>query len=257
MKKIAAALIALTTSVAAQAQEVGDLVRFVSCPVYRDTDSGRKSGCWLATDPATSQRWDITQSPIKPNWDYGVLVEGRVSAEAGDACGAPVLDPVRDSRLTSIDCTRHMLPAEGYEGRVFVAPDRYITPLANRPVFEGPFEPRTFYAFFEFDDDFMIYQYSDFIVQQAAYWIEDAQPSKLIVTGFAATDPVEINGVTLAEQPEIAQRRAEMITETLHRLMPDMEIETRWETGAQIIDVPDADTIPWQSQRRAEIEVVF
>ncbi len=259
MKKSLLTAAALLAPLSAHAQETGELVSFVSCPVYRDTDQGRKSGCWLTTDVTTGQQWDITWSPHKANWDYAVLVEGRVSDEGSDACGAPVLDPVRSSRLLDIDCPRHMLPAEEYPGRFFIAPERYITPMANPPQYEGPFEDRTFYAFFEFDRDFMIYQYSDFIVQQAAYWIEQAepQPRRLVVTGFAATDPVEISGVELAESPQIAQSRAEMIALTLSRLLPGMEIETRWETGSQPIDVPDADTLPAQSQRRVEIAVEF
>ena len=47
MKKIAYVL-ALLAPISAGAAETGRLVRFVSCPVYRDADSGKKSGCWLA-----------------------------------------------------------------------------------------------------------------------------------------------------------------------------------------------------------------
>ncbi len=257
MKKLLT-LLAFTAPLSAQAQEAGELVSFVSCPVYRDTDQGRKSGCWLTTDAASGQQWDVSHSPYKPNWDYAIFVEGRVSEEGEDACGAPVLEPVRTSRLLDIDCTRHMIPAEGYPGRFFIAPERYITPLARRPEApEGPFEERTFYAFFEFDRDFLVYQYSDFIVQQAAYWIEAAQPRRLVVTGYAATDPITVSGVELAESPEIAQARAENVALTLSRLLPGMEIVTRWETGSQPMDLSDADTIPGQSQRRVEIKVEF
>ena len=56
-----------------------ELVRFVACPVYRDTDAGKKSGCWLADDPATGRRYDVSQSPTKPDWNFEVLVEGRVA----------------------------------------------------------------------------------------------------------------------------------------------------------------------------------
>ena len=257
MKRPLIAATMLLAPLSAQAQEVGEIVSLVSCPVYRDADNGRKSGCWLVRDGGSGHQWDVSQSPHKPNWDYAVFVEGRVADQGEDICGAPVLEPVRTSRLLDRRCPRHMLPAEGYPGRVFIAPDRYLTSLANPPEFEDPFGPRTFYAFFEFDRDFLVYQYSDFIVQQAAYWIEAAQPRRLVVTGYAATDPIEVSGVELAESPEIAQRRAEVVALTLSRLLPGMEIETRWETGSQPIDVPDADTIPGQSQRRVEIAVEF
>ena len=35
---------------ACSVQPFGDLHTFVACPVYRDTNQGRKSGCWLATE---------------------------------------------------------------------------------------------------------------------------------------------------------------------------------------------------------------
>ena len=250
-------LAALALPLSAQAAETGDLVRFVSCPVYRDADSGKKSGCWLATDPATGRRWDVSQSPYKPNWDFAVLVEGRVSAASADPCGAPVLDPVRTSILPD-PCTRHMLPAEGYKGRKFVLPPRNIQPLSvARPVPPGPYAERVFTTYVEFDRDFLVYQYDDFIIDNAATWIRAAKPKKLVVTGFAATEPETVSGRTLAERPEIARDRAEAIAETLRRLLPGLPVETKWEVGAKPTGDPDADTIPGQSQRRAEIRAVF
>ena len=250
-------LAALALPLSAQAAETGDLVRFVSCPVYRDADSGKKSGCWLATDPATGRRWDVSQSPYKPNWDFAVLVEGRVSAASADPCGAPVLDPVRTSILPD-PCTRHMLPAEGYKGRKFVLPPRNIQPLSvARPVPPGPYAERVFTTYFEFDRDFLVYQYDDFLIDKAVAWIKAARPRKLVVTGFAASDPETVSGRTLAERPEVARERAEAIAETLRRLVPGLTVETKWEAGAQPTSDPDADSIPGQSQRRAEIKAVF
>ena len=250
-------LLALAAPLSAQAAATGDLVHFVACPVYRDTDSGKKSGCWLATDPATGQRWDISQSPYKPNWDYAVLVEGRVSAASADPCGAPVLDPLRTSILPD-PCTRHMIPAEGHKGRKFVLPPRNIQPNSvARPVPPGPYGEKVFTTYFEFDRDFLVYQYDDFLIDKAVTWIRAAKPKKLVVTGFAATTPETVSGRVLAERPEVAKERAESIAETLRRLVPGMVVETRWETGAQPTSDPDADSIPGQSQRRAEIKALF
>ena len=256
MKTIAFALAALAPA-QAMAQQTGELVSFIACPVYRDTDSGRKSGCWLADDVTSGSRYDVSQSPYKPDWSFEVLVEGRISAEAPTACGGTVLGPVRTSRLTT-PCTRHILPAEEFKGRKYVLPRRNNDPLgAPRPVATGPFTDRTFTTYFEFGRDFIIYQYDDWLLDQAANWIRQARPKKLVVTGFAATDPVEISGRTLAEPAALAEDRAEVIARSLRRLVPGIPVETAWQTGAKPVAEPEADGLPAQSQRRAEIRALF
>ena len=256
MRKLAFAL-ALLAPGQAIAQQTGDLVRFVACPIYRDTDSGRKSGCWLADNVETGVRYDVSQSPYKPDWSFEVLVEGRISADPPTPCGGAVLDPVRTSRLTT-PCTRHMIPAEQYKGRKFFLPRRNNDPMGvPRPVFKGPFADRTFTTYFEFGRDFIVYQYDDWLIDQAANWIRQARPRKLVVTGYAATDPVVVSGRTLAEPAELAKDRADMIAQSLRRLVPDIPVETAVQTGAQPVDEPEADGLPGQSQRRAEIHAVF
>jgi len=251
------AILALAAPLSAQAQEAGALIRFISCPVYRDADFGKKSGCWLADDHESAGRYDVSLSPYKPDWNFEVLVEGRVSDAPPDPCGATVLDPVRTSILP-VPCTRHMLPAEGHPGRKFVLPPRNIQPLSvERPVPPGPYRERVFTTYFEFDRDFLVYQYDDYIIQQAETWIRVAKPRKLVVTGFAATEPEMVSGRMIAERPEVAQERAEAIAVTLRRLLPGMTVETQAQIGAKPTDDPDADTIPGQSQRRAEIRAVF
>jgi hypothetical protein len=258
VKKRILALAMLAAPAAAAAQDASGIVRFIACPVYRDADAGRKSGCWLADDPATGKRWDVSLSPYKPDWNYAVLVEGRPSSESGEACGGAVLDPVRTSRLYDQPCLRHMLPAEGYPGRRYKLQGRYIHPLAvPREVPPGPYGPRTFPVYFEFDSDFLVYQYDDYLLDRAVTWIRAAGPRRLVVTGYAATDPVKVSGRTLAERPDVAAERAEMVAETLRRLLPAMPIELRTELTAQPTSDPDADAIPGQSQRRAEIKAEF
>lgn len=248
---------ALVASASAHAAETGALVRFVACPIYRDTDAGRKSGCWLGDDREGGTRWDVTESPYKPDWNFAMLVEGRVAASADQPCGSPVLDPVRTSRL-DVPCVRHMLPAEGLPGRRFVLPRRNIAPLGvPRPVPPGPYAERVFPVYFEFDKDFLVYQYDDWLIDNAVAWIRAARPKKLVVTGFAATTPETVSGMVLAERPEVASERAEAIAETLRRLVPAIPVETRSETGAQPTKDPEADGLPWQSQRRAEIRALF
>lgn len=255
--RILAGLLAALSAGAVQAQETGELVRFIACPIYRDTDFGRKSGCWLADDYASGARYDVTESPYKPDWSREVLVEGRVSSEAPDACGFPVLNPVRTSVLEG-SCPRHMLPDEGYPGRKYTLPERNIAPLAvARPIPPGPYGQRTFTLYFEFDKDFLVYQYDDYLIDQAVTWIRAANPKRLVVTGYAATQPEKVSGREIAESPEIARARAETVALTFKRLFPKLDIEIRWEDAAKVTEEPNADGIPGQSQRRAEIEALF
>ncbi|WOF42271.1 hypothetical protein KNJ79_13785 [Sphingopyxis indica] len=258
MKRAALTLAALAAPLSAAAQDTGELVRFVSCPIYRDTDAGRKSGCWLADDRESGRRYDVTNSPYKPDWNRAVLVEGRVSDAPSDPCGSPVLDPVRTSTLMDQNCPRHMIPAEGFPGHPYSLPPRNIAPLSvERKAPEGPFSETTFHLFFEFDRSFLVYQYDDYLIDRAATWIRAARPKRLVVTGFAAAQPETVSGRTLAERPDVARERAEAVALTLERLIPGIAIETRWETESPPVDLPDADTIPGQSQRRADIRAVF
>lgn len=249
--------LALLAPLSAQAAETGQLVRFVSCPVYRDADSGKKSGCWLADNRQSGDRFDVSLSPHKPDWNRAVLVEGRVSSAPPAPCGSTVLDPVRTSVLDA-PCERHMLPAEGYPGRKFVLPKRNLDPTSvPRKAPEGPFGPRTFALFFEFDRSFVVYQYSDYLLDKAALWIATAKPKKILITGYAATTPEDVSGQPIAERPEVAAERAAIVAESLQRLLPDLVIETKTELAAKVADFPDADGIPGQSQRRVEISAEF
>lgn len=256
MRSAAIALLALAIPFSAQAQS-NQLVRFIGCPIYRDTDFGRKSGCWLVDDRESGRRYDISLSPHNPDWNFEVLVEGRISDAPTDACGATVLTPVRASILPR-PCPRHMLPAEAHPGRQFVRPARTVQPLtATRAAPAGPYEGRTFALFFEFDRAFITYQYGDYLLDQASAWIDAAQPRAVIVTGFAATQRETVSGQVIAERPEVARERADAVALALRRLHPDLAIETRVRRNAEPIDHPDSDTLPDQSRRRVEIQAVF
>ena len=41
-----------------------ETVRFIACPIYRDTDAGRKSGCWLADERASGTRFDVSRGAV-------------------------------------------------------------------------------------------------------------------------------------------------------------------------------------------------
>jgi hypothetical protein len=233
----------------------GEELRFIGCPIYRDADAGRKSGCWLIDDGATGRRFDVSQAPTKPDWNHEVLVEGSVSAAQDNACGGVVLNPVRVSVLPG-PCTRHMLPAEGFPGRKFVLPMRNIQPLSQpRAVPPPPYANRTFHLFYDFNRSFLVYQLDDYLLDQAVTWLRAAHPKKVIVTGFAATEPASVSGHEISERADVARARAESIAESLRRLgIPADRIEVKWRDNAQPVDVPDADGVREATRRRVEIE---
>lgn len=246
------AVTGILIGVAAQAQEV---VQFVSCPIYRDTDSGKKSGCWLTDDRESGVRYDVSKSPTKPLSNRAILVEGRVTSDS-TPCGSPTLDPVRVSVL-DMSCTPKMLPAEGYPGRKFVLPKRNVRPMSEaRPVPPKPFQARTFYLFFDFDRDFIVYQLDDYFLDRTIAYIRGVHASKITVTGYAATDPQDVSGQMMAENRDIARQRAEEITKAFILLgVSKDKITTKWHNAAQPIDVQDADGLPDASRRRVEVLV--
>ncbi len=242
----------------AGAQDMRDEVRFITCPIYRDADSGKKSGCWLAEDRASGRRYDVSLSPSKPDWNREVLIEGRVTDAAQTPCGGIVLDAVRTSILPG-SCTRQMLPAEGYPGRKFVLPKRNLTPLSVvRTPPPGPYAARTFRLFFDFDQAFLIYQYDDFFLDNAIQWLRAAKPRSIVVTGYAATTPAEVSGRTIAEAPGIARVRAEKVAEALGRMGIDRRIiAVRWKLAATPVVAEEADGLAEASRRRVDIAAAF
>lgn len=235
---------------------VAEDARFVTCPVYRDTDSGRKSGCWLADDPKDGTRYDVSSSWSKPHWAYGVLVEGNIKEGAADTCGGIRLDPVRTSVLYHISCPRYSIAAEGYPGRVPPMSKRYVMPVfVERDIPPPPYTNETFSLIYDFNSDFIIYNLSDYYFDIATAWIDAANPDKVIVTGWAATEPSVVSGITLTEDPEIARSRAEVVLESLlRRGVPREKIEVRWKTGAQPAPIEAADGLVESSRRRVDIE---
>ena len=231
-------------------------LRFITCPIYRDTDAGRKSGCWLATNPATGHRYDISAAPTKPDWNYEVLVEGNLASGRSDNCGGLVLDPVRVSVLPG-RCARHLLPAEGYAGNKYVLPVRNVRPLSEpRPEPAPPYSNKVFYLLFDFDKAFVVYQLDDYLLDQAITYIRGARAREVIVTGWAATTPTIVSGRRIVERAEIARIRAAKVREALVRLgVPTAAIRVRWRTAATPIVADGADGLGEPSRRRVDIEV--
>lgn len=251
-----APLLALAAVPTGAAAETAAEIRFVTCPIYRDTDAGKKSGCWLAEDPATGTRWDVTASASKPDWNRAVLVEGRASGEAIDPCGGPILDPVRVS-IVDRACPRAMLPAEGYKGRRFALPPRNLRPLYEaREAAKPPFTVRTFVIPFDFGSDFITYQLSDYYLDQAVAYALDVGPARIEIVGHAATAPDIVSGVPLVEPVALARSRAEKAGEWMRlRGIPVDRVTLRWATD--VSPSPDAafDGLLAPSPRRVEITI--
>lgn len=236
----------------------GQEVRFVACPMYRDTDQGRKSGCWLVRDPASGVTYDVSGATSLPDWQYGVLVEGRVAGGA-EACGGVVMEPVRVSVITDMACVPRLLPAEGYKGRKFALPKTVLKPLylPDEPV-AGPFAPRTFRLYFEHGSAFMTYQSTDYYMDEAARWLAAARPKRIVVTGYAATKGEMVSGRRLREAKGLAKERADRTVRWLVRMGVDPKaIVVR--TSGRPEPVADAvlGALTAPSLRRVEIEAAF
>jgi hypothetical protein len=249
--------LAALSGCALASQAVAAEVNFIACPIYRDADNGRKSGCWLAEDPATGLRYDVSPSASKPDWNFAILVEGKVAEKQDNPCGGTVLDPVRSSVLDDTPCTRHILPAEGYKGRKFILPKRNNDPASViRPLPKPPFSDRTFRLFFDWNSSFVAYQRDDYIFDQAWSWIRGAPFEKLIITGYAATDAFEVSGQKMGEAPAISLERAEIMRESFIRLgVPADKLIVRDGGNGGIVSDEGSDGLPQQSRRRVDVEV--
>lgn len=247
-----------TSVLGVNAEEVGEEIRFITCPIYRDADAGRKSGCWLGDRRETGTRFDITGAPTKPDWNHAVLVEGRVAEGDTQQCGGVLLEPIRVSVLSDQACTRHMLPGEEFTGRRFSLPTRNIRPLyEERELPQPPFANKTFAIPFDFGRDYIVYQLSDYYIDKAVKYALDTNARRVEITGYAATEPTTVSGQTLREAPELALRRAEVAREWL-RLMgyPVERVKIKTQSKAKISDMEGADGLTEPSRRRVEVHII-
>lgn len=246
--------------VSAQEATTEETVQFLTCPIYRHTDAGRKSGCWLAEDPHTGIRYDVTKSPTKPDWNYGVLVEGMVSDEQDvKACGGVVLSPVRVSQMMEMPCPSHLLPVENFLGRPYKR-SKYVTPplSVKRDAPKPPFTDRQFHLYFDFNSGFIIYQFSDGLLDRAQFWIKHAKPTAIEIIGYGQIKPIHVSGKTLSEHASIGQRRAQRVRQSLIDYGIDEEIITTiWRENATPINDVNLLGGDDNSVRRVDISVRF
>jgi outer membrane protein OmpA-like peptidoglycan-associated protein len=235
---------------------IDETISFIACPVYRDVDQGIKSGCWLATDPASGIRFDISHGRSKPQWGREVLVEGKTS-RGEDLCGGIVLQPVRIAVLPG-HCNKHMLPAEGFEGRKFVLPDETMQQMwVARPVPQPPYGPREYVIFFGFNSSFPLYQYSEIILEKASIYAKASRPKRIKVTGYAATDRYKVSDRILVEDLAVAEARARKVGLALQRLgVPQSIINVSWHGRAGPVAGGD-NGLSEPSRRRVTISIEF
>lgn len=241
---------------AAPAPQPGATAQFIACPIYRDTDMGRKSGCWLADNSGDRVRYDVTWAPIKPQLGKSILVEGVVTADA-DTCGGVVLNPVRVSVLDADGgCPETLLPPEQYPGRPSPPPVAVLAPASEpRQLPPGPYTPRDFTIYFEFGRDFLIYQHAEVVLEQITLYAQASQAKDLHIHGFAATEPVTVSRRTLSEDLALGDARAAMVYEALSRLGVAKELLARDSSGAPPPTDLEGGKLPEASKRRVTVTV--
>lgn len=246
------ALWACANSIAAQSKPV----TFISCPIYRDTDAGRKSGCWLADD-ALGVRYDISLGPVKPQVGRLTLIEGVLSDGPDSACGGRVLDPVRIAVLDDV-CERTIIPADNYLGRPFKAPPEMLAPTDQpRSLPPPPYSEKQFTIYFEYGRDFLIYQYAELILEKIALYAQASRAQRVLITGFAATEPLKVDGRTLSEPITLARARAEMVAEALRRLgVAESSLSITWQGTPNPSPELESGKLPEASKRRVTVTVI-
>lgn len=250
-KLLAGLAVALAAPLLAQ-----ESVTFVACPLYRDTNSGRKSGCWLADQASSGVRFDISGGRLKPQIGREALVEGvREPGAAEDACGGVVLAPVHVAVLET-RCSSVMLPAEGHKGRVYHIPVNAVLPPADAPLPlpPPPYAARQWVIEFGFRSDFLAYQYSEVILDEIGRYIQASHPRRVRVTGYAATDDYMVEGRHFTEPAALARSRAAMVAEALQRLgLAGASLEVRSNTHPA--PLTNARELPEPSKRRVTVDI--
>lgn len=237
------------------APPIGKLKTFIACPIYRDTDAGRKSGCWLADAP-DGLRYDVTLGPVHPQVGQMLLVEGITSDQPTDPCGGHVLSPVRVAVLQE-RCSREIIDAGSYPGRPYESPPGLIAPTDQpRTLPPPPYSEQVFTLYFEYDRDFLIYQYSETILEQIMLYAKASQAKRVRVAGFAATDPLYVQGRVIREPAALAEARANMVAEALRRLgVQPASLEVVWHTSPKPTQDLENGKLPEPSKRRVVVTV--
>ena len=109
--------------------------------------------------------------------------------------------------------------------------------------------------YFELKGDFLLYQHSEVIIDEAVAYIKAAKPKRIVVTGFADTKGFEASGRRISEPLEIAHARAVMLTEALVRLGVDKKMIVMRAEGSAPDDEMTQVGLLHASKRRATLRV--
>ncbi len=232
-------------------------LRFVGCPIYRDTDAGKKSGCWLTDDHENGQRYDISQALTKPDRAHAILVEGREQGGSILACGSKPLLPVRVSVLWDVPCTADQLPAEGFTGRKYALPARNMRPTYEKQSVGQVDQPRDFVIPFDYNSTFVTYQLADYYIQKLVNFALASHAKAITIVGYADTKPTTISGIRIAEPKTLAADRAALIRQWLVGLgVPPGVITIRGAGDPATIKHEAFDGLLAPSRRRVDVHVV-
>jgi outer membrane protein OmpA-like peptidoglycan-associated protein len=234
---------------------LAETVTFIGCPIYRDTDAGRKSGCWLTDNPHTGIRYDVTDALVKPILGREVLVEGVVTQRDAHSCGGVILEPISVSVLES-ECKPYLIPAEGHPSRRFVLPAKTLQPASiPRVAPPPPYVAREYSIYFELHSDFLLYQHSEVIIDEAVTYIKAAKPKRIVVTGYADTQGFSVGDRQVREKRDVGRARAAMLTEALRRLGVDEQLIVQRVSGDAPEDAMTKQGLKHAAKRRAILRV--
>lgn len=251
MKRLAAALALVCIGAA---PPPGATVNFVGCPLVRDT---QEVPCWLAEHRGRlyflGAQSDISSPFYPPQLGHRALVEGVATNRT--LCGGIVLEQVKVSVLKASAPCQTILPAQGYR----IAKGRHGTganteppgprPPAELPPPPRPYKPTTYILQFDFDREF-IALHNAIQLQQAVALAKAARPAAIVVTGYRAATRLS-DGRQMAEQTDVARRRAQQVADFLRDLgMPTENLKVAWVDGA----LPGDGVRDWEG-RRVTVEI--
>jgi outer membrane protein OmpA-like peptidoglycan-associated protein len=122
----------------------------------------------------------------------------------------------------------------------------------ERPLPPPPYASQQWVIQFNFRSDFLLYQYSEVLLDAAARYIKVSGAKRIEVTGFAATKAMLVSGRALEEPTGLAKARAESVAEALRRLGVDPRLmHVSWHADPKPISTDDGLEEP--SKRRVTI----
>jgi len=216
------------------AQEQGQRVQFVACPIVRDTAT---VPCWLTRYDDTLYymgiQSDVSADFQPPLQGHQVLVEGVVGSEM--ICGGVVLEDIKVSTMPELDGSCNtMLPAE--ERYVIEVYPRPPGPSGGRLAFQANIDPpvlepsvgqKTFTLYFDFDKGVTFRQPRDLTAIMS--YAGEINATRVEIQAYYARHQLSV-GQALDENPAVARRRAEQLAELLQGAGLEAEFSVNWST---------------------------